>query len=107
MGISVLAIYRPKPGNQAALEAEVSTHVPALRRLGLATAVPSLVLRASDGAIVEHFEWADQAAIDAAHEHPEVQEMWGRFGEICEFGTLADLPNASAMFPEFEYLGTF
>ena len=33
--------------------------------------------------------------------------MWGRYGSCCDYGTLADLPNAAAMFPEFEHLGTY
>lgn len=106
MGIHVLAVYRPKDGKQAELEAEVADHVPLLRRIGLATERPSMVLRAPDGTIIEHFEWVDHAAIDAAHEHPEVLEMWGRYDSCCDYGTLADLPNAATMFPEFEFLGS-
>lgn len=107
MGIHVMAVYRPQDGKQAALEAEVAAHVPTLRRLGLASNYPSAVLRAADGTIIEHFEWNDQTAIDAAHSHPEVLEMWGRFGECCDYGTLAELPNASSMFPEFEFLASY
>lgn len=106
MGIHVLAVYRPKADTHAELEAEVRQHVPTLRRLGLATDHPSAVLQAEDGTIIEHFEWKDRAAIDAAHAHPEVLEMWNRFSECCEYGTLADLPNASEMFPEFDFLGS-
>ncbi len=107
MGIHVIAVYRPKPGKQAELEAETVAHVPTLRALGLATHTPATVLRAPDGTLLEHFEWVDQSAIDAAHEHPDVLAMWGRYGSCCDYGTLADLPNAAAMFPEFEHLGTY
>ncbi len=106
MGIHVLAIYKPTEDGAAALETEVATHVQKLRELGFATDFPSAILRAEDGTIIEHFEWVDQAAIDAAHEHPAVHEMWGRFAACCEYGTLDGLPNASTMFPEFEYLGS-
>ena len=107
MGISVIAVYRPKPDMQAALEAEMVGHVPLLRRLGLATTTPSLVLRAPDGSILEHFEWVDQASIDKAHSHPEVLSMWERYGACCNFATLADLPNASTMFAEFELIDSY
>ncbi|MGA9279164.1 hypothetical protein [Ilumatobacter sp.] len=107
MGVSVIAVYRPKPGMQGALDAEMVGHVPLLRRLGLATAMPSTVLRAGDGSILEHFEWVDHAAIETAHSHPEVLAMWERFGECCDFATLADLPNASTMFAEFEYVDSY
>ncbi len=106
MGIHVLAVYRPKDERQAELDALVVDHVPRLRRLGLATDHQSTVLKASDGTIIEHFEWVDQAAIDKAHGHPDVLEMWASFDACCEYGTLADLPNAAAMFPEFEFLGS-
>lgn len=107
MGIHVLAVYVPKPGQQDALEREMAEHVPLLRRLGLATHAPARALRASDGTIVESFEWVDQAAIDAAHEHPDVLAMWGRYDACSTYGTLADLPNASDLFPSFELLGTY
>jgi len=107
MGVHVMAIYRPRDGQQAALEAEMVDHVPLLRRLQLATDTPSRVLRASDGTIIEHFEWRDHDAIAAAHEHPRVLEMWARYDACCEYGTLADLPNATAMFPEFEFIGSY
>jgi len=107
MGVHVVAVYRPKAGKKQDLEFEMVDHVPLLRRLGLATDTTSLVLRSPDGTIVEHFEWVDHDAINAAHEHPEVLAMWERYGECCEFGTLADLPNASSMFAEFEYVDSY
>jgi hypothetical protein len=102
MGIQVMVVYRPKDGRAADLDAEVRDHVTILRRLGLATDSPSLAMRAPDGAVVECFEWSSREAIEAAHFHPEVQSMWERFGECCDYGTLGDLPNASVLFAEFE-----
>lgn len=107
MGVHVLAVYRPKPGKQAELEAEMVRHVPLLRKLGLATDAPARVLRAPDGTIVESFEWESHDAIRQAHDHPEVLEMWGRYDTCSTYGSLRDLPNADIMFPEFELLGTF
>ena len=43
----------------------------------------------------------------ATHEHPEVLAMWDRYAACCEYTTLADLPNADAMFPEFELVGSY
>lgn len=107
MGVHVIAVYRPKPDGAEALEAEMVDHVPLLRRLGLATGTPSLVLRASDGTILEHFEWESHEAIETAHSHPEVLEMWGRYDACCTYGTLADLPNATALFPEFDFIASY
>jgi len=103
----VLAVYRPRNGKQNELEAEMIEHVPLLRRLGLATDTASQVLRAPDGTVMELFEWRDHGAIAAAHEHPDVLAMWARYDTCCEYGTLADLPNAGTMFPEFEFIGSY
>ncbi len=89
------------------LAAEMVDHVPLLRRLGLATPTPSLVLRAPDCSMLEHFEWVDHAAIEAAHTHPEVLRMWERFGACCDYGTLAELSNASTLFAEFEFVDSY
>lgn len=62
-------------------------------------------MRAPDGAVVECFEWSGREAIETAHSHPEVQSMWKRFGECCDYGTLDDLPNSSVVFAEFERIG--
>lgn len=102
-----MAVYRPKRGREAELDEEVRQHVAILRRLDLATDSSSLVVRAADGTIVECFEWASRDAIEAAHSHPEVQSMWERFGACCDYSTLADLPNASDMFAEFEQVGFY
>lgn len=107
MSVNVLAVYVPKPGRHDDLVAEMVDHVPLLRRLGLATDAPSIVLRAPDGTVVELFEWKDHDAIAAAHEHPEVREMWGRYDDCCTYGTLADLPNVDTMFAEFERMGSY
>lgn len=107
MGVHVLAVYHPKDGKQAELEAEMAGHVPLLRTLGFATDAPSRALKASDGTIVESFEWKSHNAIQQAHQHPDVLDMWGRYDECSTYGTLGDLPNADVMFPEFELLGTY
>jgi hypothetical protein len=107
MGIHVVVVYMPKAGGETKLEAEVARHVPTLRRLGMATGSPSLALRASDGAVIEHFEWTDRDAMTGAHQHPEVQQMWARFEECCSYGSLSDLPNSGDLFAEFELLGIY
>ncbi len=107
MGIRVVAVYRPKPGMQAELEAETAGHVPLLRRLGLAADSPAIAMRAADGTIVENFEWVDRDAIENAHNHPEVLEMWGRYEKCCTYGALADLEESNHPFGEFETVGIY
>ncbi len=99
----VIVAYRPKPGREDALRALVADHAPALRRLGLATDRPAIALQARDGVLVEMFEWKP-GAIKAAHQHPDVQEMWARFAEACDYVPLKELPEASDLFAEFKPL---
>jgi hypothetical protein len=98
----VMALFRPKPGKDGELLACMRDHLPVLRGEGLATDRPSTILRASDGTLVEIFEWASQAAIDAAHHNPAVGKLWSRYSACCDYVTLADLPEAREMFPGFE-----
>ena len=100
----VIACYRPKPGQEAALLDLVRGHVPALRRLGLVTDRAPYCMRAADGTLLEVFEWASAKAIDAAHQNPEVQAMWAAFGVACSHLKLSELAEAQKLFAEFSPL---
>ena len=102
MGVMVMALFRPKSGMEAELMACMRDHLPVLRGRGLATDRPSTLLRAADGTLVEIFEWASPAAIDAAHHDPEVGRLWQRYAACCDYVTLGDLAEAREMFPGFE-----
>lgn len=102
MGKVVIVAYAPKKGREGRLLEAIRDHVPILRGEGLATEREPLLLRAKDGTYLEIFEWASTKAIEAAHSNPAVQELWERFGEACEYRTLASLPEAAGMFAEFE-----
>ena len=106
MAHTVIALYRPKPGREADLAKLVAEHVPALRSFGLATRAPVQLLRASDGTLLEIFDWRDAAAVESAHGDPRVHALWGRFEELCEFVTLGGLPEANGPFPHFERLAS-
>ena len=101
MGDMVIVAYRPKPGKEGELLALTRDHVPELRRLGLATDRTTLAMRSKDGIIVEVFEWQD-GAINAAHTNPDVLAMWERYSAVCDYVPLHELPEASAMFAQFE-----
>lgn len=96
----VIVAYRPKPGKEAALLQLTREHVPALRKLGLATDRATLAMTNREGVVVEVFEWAD-GAISRAHANPEVQAMWGRYEEACDYVQLATLPEAMDLFATF------
>lgn len=59
-------------------------------------------MRASDGTLVEVFEWKSQRAIDAAHADPEVQRMWQQYAAVCEYVPPATLAEAGRLFGGFE-----
>ena len=97
----MIACYRPKPGRDAALIDMVRGRVPALRRLGLVTERAPYCMRVADGTLVEVFEWASARAIEAAHESPEVRQMWAAFGAVCSYVKLSELTEAQNLFAEF------
>ena len=101
MGDMVIVAYRPKPGKEDELLALTRDHVPELRRLGLATDRTTLAMRSKKGIIVEVFEWQD-GAINAAHTNPDVLAMWERYGAVCDYVPLDELPEARDMFAQFE-----
>jgi hypothetical protein len=101
----VFALYRPKPGRAAELEAIVATHVAELRKLGLVSERAPIVARSRrDGTIIEAFEWASAAAIERAHRDPAVQAIWARFAACADYPSFGQLAEASEPFAGFEPL---
>ena len=96
----VLAVYRPKPGKDAALLEIVKRHLPALRRHGLITNRAPMLLRSKD-AYIEIFEWVSNEAAGKAHTTPQVAEIWAAMGEVAEFPALGELVEAQGRFPHF------
>ena len=102
MGHMVIATYRPKQGKEQELLVLVRDHVPRLRKEGLVTDRRPLVLRAKDGTLLEIFEWTSKEAVDKAHSHPAVLQMWEQFGAVCDYEKLTNLAESQEMFPHFE-----
>ncbi|MDZ4762130.1 MAG: hypothetical protein SGJ21_13780 [Alphaproteobacteria bacterium] len=100
----VIVAYRPKTERENVLLAEVRDHHPLLRSEGLATDREPFIMRASDGTIVEVFEWASVAAMQEAHGNPRVLAMWDRFAACCDFVPLSAVAETASMFAEFEPL---
>lgn len=100
-GIAV-ACYRPKPGRDADLLDTVRQHVPTLRAHGFVTDRPQVVMRSSDGTIVEILEWASPEAKQKAHEHAAVRALWERLDDCAEFPSLSELPESTERFANFE-----
>lgn len=99
-GEVVIAVYRPKPGQEDALRLLVDEHVPLLRKLDLVTDRPVMRLRSRD-AFLEIFEWRSKEAAGAAHDAPEVADLWKRMEEVATFPALGELEEAKTRFPHF------
>jgi len=96
----VIVAYRPKPGKRNELLQLLREHVPYLRSQGLATDRPVVLAEASDGAIVEVFEWAP-GGVEKAHTHPGVGKLWERFFVTCDAVPLHTLAESSLQFAGF------
>lgn len=102
MGRITFAIYRPKAGKETQLMKLVEEHLPILKSQALVTDRRPIVMQAKDKSIIEVFEWKSRKAIDDAHTNPEVQKLWGKFGEVCDFESPKNIAEFSEMFSEFE-----
>lgn len=101
MGRIVMAVYQPKPGKEAELDALVADHVARLRAQNLVTDRESIIMRSSSGAVIEVFEWLSPEAIESAHTNETVIEMWGQFAEVCDYVPIGQCPEAANVFSEF------
>ncbi|MDP1825603.1 MAG: hypothetical protein Q8L48_20250 [Archangium sp.] len=100
---TVIAVYRPRPGQQAGLDALMKKHLENLRSWGMATDAPAVLLKSKhDGSYLEIFDWVSKEVVDAAHHDPRVLAMWDAFGKVCDYVTLKDLHEGAEMFASFE-----
>lgn len=100
---TVIAVYRPKPGQQSGLDALMKEHLANLRAWGMATQAPAVLLKSKhDGTFLEIFDWVSKETVDAAHHDPRVLAMWDAFGKVCDYVTLKDLKEAPELFAHFE-----
>ncbi|HRI86468.1 MAG TPA: hypothetical protein PK536_13580 [Ignavibacteria bacterium] len=102
MGIIVIACFKPKEGKDNELLEVIKDHMPVLKKEGLITERDSVVMRSTNGCILEVFEWKSKEAIDHAHENPNVLELWKRFESTCSYETLSSIEESGSMFPGFQ-----
>jgi hypothetical protein len=104
---TVIAAYRPKPGQDNALRRLIREHHKTLSAEHLVTRRPAIVLRArSDGTLLEIFEWVSAKAADEAHEHPAIRAMWNKLAKVADFVPLSAIQEAGKAFSHFEALTT-
>jgi quinol monooxygenase YgiN len=101
MGRIVIVAYKPKPGKAEELKQLTKTHVPRLRQEGLVTNREPIIMEATDGTVIEIFEWVDAAAIERAHQNKMVHQLWAEYAEVCDYLNLNSLAEAANMFAEF------
>jgi hypothetical protein len=100
----VIVVYKPLPGKGRDLEKVVAKHLDVLKSEKLVTDRKPIVMRASDGSIVEVFEWLSSKAIEAAHKNPQVLQLWDEFNLACTYGKPVDVEEFHNLFSEFEPL---
>ena len=103
MGKVVIAIYRPKEGKEKELlELVTEEHMQVLRSQDLVTGREPVVMRASDGAIIEIFEWKSAEAVGQAHTNPEVAKLWEKFSAVSDYEIPININEFHNPFSEFE-----
>ena len=100
-----VAVYRPYEGKDAEFRKILKEHEPTLRRLGLITGRPTIIMQARDGSYIEIAEWIQADASRLAHEHPEVAATWEAMGKIADFPGLIGLEEAKMQFANFRPVG--
>lgn len=103
---SILAIagYKPKEGQEEALMDLVNKHLPKLRELGLATDRNNYVAKSADGRIIEVFEWTSGNAVNAAHQHPAISDIWEKMTLVADFLPMNSLPEGNGPFVSLEMI---
>ena len=104
MGLLTFAMYKPNEGKETELMDILKDHIPTLKELGLITSREPATLKTEEGVIVEVFEWKSEEAVDMAHRHPAIGQLWGKMGGICTFPGMKDLKEAHQPFPAFELM---
>lgn len=104
MGRISIAAFKPKPGMEAELLRVIADRLPLMRRLGLATGRPPMLMRTQGGVIIQASEWVSQKAIDRAHRTPQVLALWERFAACSDYVKLETLAEVREDFATFEAL---
>jgi hypothetical protein len=101
VGVVVIAAYRPKPGKEVPLEALCREHHSILSAEGLVTPRTPVLMKSTDGTLVEVFEWNSPEAIEQAHTNRAVLALWDRYAEVCDYVKLPQLPESDMLFAGF------
>ena len=100
--VLVIARYKPLEGREEELMELVRRHGPVLVEQGLVTDQPFVHGRATDGSVIEIFEWRSEASSCSAHENEEVGKVWGAMAACAEFQAVGELEEMRGPFASFE-----
>jgi hypothetical protein len=92
--LTVFVLYRAKPGKLGQLRAKLGGHAPVLRQKGLLSEQPEIIIDLGEACFMEIVEWKSEDSAERAHDMPEVQAIWGAFGELADFVSFSDLPKS-------------
>ena len=86
---TVICTFRVRRDGLDAFRALLDRHWPALRRLEFVTETPELNFisgrdDSDNPTIVSIFEWTSAEAVDRAHHHPDIAEVWEAMEPLCE-----------------------
>lgn len=98
----VIVAYKPHLGKEAELRSLMETHWSILNKQGLVSDRKPITCQSADGSFIEVFGWKSKEAIEQAHGNSEVQAMWGKFAEVCEYIPIGNVAESSNLFSEFE-----
>jgi hypothetical protein len=98
------ATYKPKPAQEEALMKLVERHLPKLRELGFATERENYIAKSQDGTIIEVFEWESMSAVNAAHQHPAISDIWEKMTLVADFLPINKLSEFNGPFADFKIL---
>jgi hypothetical protein len=102
---TVICTFRVRASEMVAFRRLLDRHWPTLRTLELVTDTPEQIFvgeeeRIDGPVVVSIFDWVSAEAVNVAHEHPDVGEIWEAMEPLCE----ARNGRPSMEFPHFERL---
>ncbi len=100
---TVICTFRVKPNDVVPFRQLLDRHWPTLHRLELVNDTPEQVFigtdEGTDGPVfISIFDWVSAEAVETAHEHPDVAEIWEAMEPLCESRN----GRPSMEFPHFE-----
>ena len=97
----VIVGYRPKAGTAEVLRQLMREHLTILKEQNLVTDRASIIMEATDGTIIEVFEWKSKSAMHQAHTNPVVSKMWEKYTGACEYIPVGQVEETTKLFSEF------